>query len=85
MLSLLLPLLSRLIGHLVGARIVLFFTQYLLMCVSTFGYLLTSDNNQYNISGMSAAESVGVAVGSLFPSSVELMIYCMLLAVHWLL
>jgi len=37
---------------------------------STFGYLLTSDYYQYNTRGMSVAELVGVAVGSLFTTSV---------------
>jgi len=44
--------------------------------------LLTSDYNQYNTTVMPVAESVGVAVGSLFQTSVELKINYMLYAVH---
>jgi len=51
---------------------------------TTSGYLLTSDHHKYNTRRMFVADSVGAAVGSLFPTSVELKIYYMLLAVHML-
>jgi len=49
---------------------------------STSGYLIISEYHQYNISGMSVAESVCVTVGSLFPTSLEPKICYMSLAVH---
>ena len=45
-------------------------------------WLLTSDYHQCNTSGMSAAENVGAAVRSLFPTSAELKKYYMLYAVR---
>jgi len=48
----------------------------------TSGNLLTSDYHQYTIWEMSVAEIMGVAVGSLFQSSVELKISYMFYAVH---
>jgi len=48
----------------------------------TSGYLLTSDYHQYSIRGISVTKSVGVAVGGLFPTGVELKIYYMSYAVH---
>jgi len=42
---------------------------------STSGYLLTSGYHQYNSSGMSLVENVGMTIGNSFPTSVELKIY----------
>ena len=41
--------------------------------LSTSGYLLTCDYHQYNTSGMSVANNVGVPVGILFLTSFRLL------------
>jgi len=46
--------------------------------------LLASYCHHFNTYAMSVVESVGVAVGSMFPTSVELKIYYMLYAAHQL-
>jgi len=54
---------------------------------STSGYLIISEYHQYNISGMSVAESVGVVVKHSQLTNLELKISCMVLVDYklWLL